>query len=528
MTRKNRHYTAIALALIMIFAAGCAGWGTDGPDEGEDPEPTEGDADDLEEADSDATDDAGGGNGDTDTDDAETDGSSPESDTDDESAGGVVDSVTDAIFGDGEEDSDESPESDDTAGEDTAPPTDDSDTDESPPSDDNSDGDAGDGESPPADGSNGDAGNGDDNGESPPTDSNGTDNGDNGVSPPSNGDDNDDADNGDDTGDAGNGDDNGDAGNGDDNGDHQDRYDFSMTVPVVDEAGDPVEGYTVLIGPPGEDPTEYTTDANGEATTEFWNTDPDDAIQLEATVDGETRQGHGMHGGMTMAPFVVSTGGNGDNGDADTHTLTLNVVGEDGMAQEADFVVEGADGERLTGDNFNGPAAFDLEPGEYTVTAYTEAFSDTFRLDGEGMEVVDLTEDTEIVFTGYHDNPGESGTHTLTVETNAPVHGLDIPIQVSSEDDPEFETVTQNVDDSGVTTFELPDGKYLVDSVDVCRNASAAAHPVVIDGDDHSESIVGPEWADPGQDPPTDCVNGENGENGEDAVEDDGQQLAVA
>lgn len=414
MTRNNRQYTAIALALIMIFAAGCAGWGADGPaDENGEEELDDEQSDVLEDADAE-------------------DENGTEQDTDHETEATGEDDDADA----------------DDAG---APPADDDSDDEAP------------------------ADTGDDNGDDAPAD------------------------------DDDSGDDNGDAGDGDD---RQDVYNFGLTVPVVDEAGDPVEGETVFIGPPDAESDEYTTDANGEVTIKFWNSDRDDAVMLEVVVDGEMRPAHAVHGGYTMEPFVVGSNGAGE---PETHTLTVTVVDENGTVQEADFAVEHTETNLIhTGDNFDGPAEFEIEAGEYHVIAATEAFSDTFVLDGEGMEVVDLTEDTEIVFTGYHDAPGEPGTHTLTVETAAPVHGVDIPIQITSEEDPNFEPLTQNVDENGIATFELPDGEYLVDPVDVCQNASAAVHPVVIDGDDVSESIPGPEWSDPGGEPPADCVNSEN------------------
>jgi hypothetical protein len=358
MTQNNRHYMAIGLALIMIFAAGCAGWGTDGPgDENGEEELDDEQSDDLEDADAE---DENGTEQDTDHE-TETEANGEDDDADADDAG--------------------------------APPADDDSDDEAP------------------------ADTGDDNGDDAPADD-------------------------DDSGD-----------------DYQDVYEFGLTVPVVDEAGDPVEGETVFIGPPDAESDEYTTDANGEVTIEFWNSDRDDAVMLEVVVDGEMRPAHAVHGGYTMEPFVVGSNGAGE---PETHTLTVNVVDENENAQEADFAVEHTETNLIhTGDNFDGPAEFELEAGEYRVIAATEAFSDTFVLDGEGMEVVDLTEDTEIVFTGYHDAPGEPGTHTLTVETAAPVHGMDIPIQVSSEDDPKFETVTQNVDENGIATFELPDGEYL-------------------------------------------------------------------
>lgn len=466
MTRTNRHYTAIALALIMIFAAGCAGWGTDGPDEGEDLEPSEGDADDLEEADGDADDESDTGDeaddvGETDgtddtgeteqTDDTDT-GTEPatDADADDDSEGSTDGADTATQQGDegdtGDDGSTDAPpsdadESDDSGAEDTTPPTDDGNGDESPPSDETGDGDAGDGESPPVDDGNGDAGNGDDNGESPPTDSNGDDNGDNGESPPSNGDDN---------GDAGDGDGNGDAGNGDDNGD-PDVYNFGLTVPVVDEAGDPVEGQTVLIGAPDVEPDEYTTDANGEATLEMWNSDRDDAVMLEATVDGETRQTHGLYEGNTMDPFVVSS--NGDNGDdpEETHTLTL-IPGSEPVPGTF-LLVEGESNdvyESATSDDGEA-VSFEVPDGEYLVGGEEPSgFTETVPLEIDGSD-----EEYQFGFEVHEDYPPENGDN----ENDAPEGDEDAAL--NAETDETNESDEEDIDDEADENDENEDEPLL-------------------------------------------------------------------
>lgn len=259
MTRRT---LLIVLVCLSVAFAGCAGWGTDGPADGD--VESEGSDDPEETNDGSEGDGATNGNGSDDddgTDEGEVnDGGSEPGSTGSESAASENDSSVDDESNGG---------TDDATGEteDDGPSTADSD-DGSPAVDDES---AGEDER--------DAPAGDENSESATNDA---------------------------------------------TGDEPGTYTYSVTIEVVDGDGDPVEGRTVTEDHEAIEPVDHRTDENGEVTIEFENSMPDDAVERQITVDDET-QTVWIEAGEQSIEFVVDDVEGDDGNGTDEGTAALVV-----------------------------------------------------------------------------------------------------------------------------------------------------------------------------------------------------------
>lgn len=93
----------------------------------------------------------------------------------------------------------------------------------------------------------------------------------------------------------------------DDGNDEPGMYEYALTVEVVDQDGEPVEGETVEIGtPPGTDTNleDYETGNDGIVRISFYNSADDDAVKHEIHVGDETRYVHVQMSDQTET-FVV-------------------------------------------------------------------------------------------------------------------------------------------------------------------------------------------------------------------------------
>lgn len=133
------------------------------------------------------------------------------------------------------------------------------------------------------------------------------------------------------------------------------------TVTVVNEAGDPVPGITVMIGT-GNDP--LTTDENGEVTITLPKSNytvtvsqPDGTLQNQTFADGETE--------MTV---VLGQGG-GSGEDENKITYTVKVIDYSGNAQSGIMVQILKDGAPVAVQttDASGQITADLAEGDYTV-----------------------------------------------------------------------------------------------------------------------------------------------------------------
>ncbi|WP_122089293.1 hypothetical protein [Halalkalicoccus subterraneus] len=322
--------------------AGCAGWGTDGPADTDDPA-SDGEGE-LEDADS-GDDQAGAGVV------AGADGADGEGSSSNGSAG-TGESGTDTT---GNDASDET--SDDEGSSESA--VDNSD-DEATSSDVSTDADGGTDES-----RNGGEQNDTDDSDAGEDGSDGTDETD-----------------GNDTTDDGDEDVRSDEGSGDDG---TEMHSLQTTIEVVDEDGNPIEGETITAWAVGATDTadEYTTDEDGRVVLEGQSSDPTDVIEMIVQVGDEERSVFLEEGESTETVTV--------SGD-ETHTLTVYaedvVTGE--PATDATYRLQ-QDNETIGEDRSGEMATFEgLEDGEYELLVYQTGgdwgYSETIAIDGDDLE----------------------------------------------------------------------------------------------------------------------------------------------
>lgn len=200
-------------------------------------------------------------------------------------------------------------------------------------------------------------------------------------------------------------------------------------------------------------------------------------------------------------------GTDGTDGDDSTDsggTQTLTTVVEDGNGNPIDnatVTVTGDDGSSRRS-TVDGEATFDLEDGQYTVSANADGYNaseSTVEIDGDD-ETVPLTlessDDGSDTGSGDSDNSSDGGsgdeandsdgTQTLTVVVE---DGNGNPVDnatVTVTEETLFSTGTekrQAVDDSGEATFDLEDGRYEVTAE---ADGYRATDSVEIDGSDET------------------------------------------
>lgn len=465
---------AIALTLTMVGAAGCAGWGVDGPaDDGDEPDG----GDELEDADGEAQADQGDDDGATDD-----DGHDDATDTGSDSA--------------------------DTGTDESGPDPHDSGIDDGTDPDD-TDADA-----------NGDAGTGVDDGTGTDDDA-ATDTGPDADSDP-------DVDDGADGVDDGNGDDGTDAG--DDDGSDTDSETHTLHVGIVDEtAAGPVAGTVTVDGQTKEVSADdgatfeledgtYTVTGETKHDPESWHVE-----EREVTIDGEdeevtlsanpirtltvetndaahdvTLERHSDGATTTkttdddgsveysVVPGNYSIHADGyesadvtvpgdrypdtvtlepiDDGEPATHTLRVTIVDVTAAGEVEGTVTVDGETKEATPDD---PAEFELEEGTYTVSGQHDddwyVHDETVEIDGED---VDLT---------LHTVP----IRELTVDAGEP--GVEVTVERENYGG---ETITGTTGDDGTVTFETIPGDHTISA------EGYETEEVTVPGDFEPESVV--------------------------------------
>lgn len=405
---------AIALTLIMVTAAGCAGWGTDSP------------ADDQDQGD-------GGG----------------ETQADEGNGSDGTGNASDNASNDNSDASDTGSSSGDTGAD----------------SGDSSDGSSGDGDSYDAPADDGSSSSGDDSksGSDSETSDDTSDSDSNSDS---------DSDSGSDTGDSGSSD--GDSSDGDgtsdgdtdgnDTGDDDAPY-GTLTVTVEDNNNDPVEGVEVIgIGQDGET-NSATTDANGRATLDLADGDYTFYVTTDGTEYAESSEKEiTMDGSNQSITLTVQADDSGNgNQDSETHTLGVTVYDHEGnpLPDASVSVVTdpgtegGADvGSDMT--NENGVAEFEVEDGAYEVSASHDEYETAAVVGPVNVQGRDETVDVTMT------EPNSKETHTLTVNlANDDVDGVEIEVERDGgpEEDPK---TTSKASAGGQASFDLESGVYYV------------------------------------------------------------------
>ena len=178
-------------------------------------------------------------------------------------------------------------------------------------------------------------------------------------------------------------------------------YTYSLTVQVVNASGEPIPNELVQIGTPGEaDSTEhYITDENGEVTISFQNSSESDAVMQTVIVRAEPTTVSVTMGEQTEQ--ITATG------DRETYDLTVNAG-----AEGEDITVERWDSAtttRTTGED--GTATFTVYPGEYTVS------------DGDGETAVTVDGDREVSLgnsSSTNSSANESENETVVMQAPLP------------------------------------------------------------------------------------------------------------
>lgn len=429
---RTRQLAAIAMVAVVVLASGCAGFGTDGPADGDGEVDADDGSDEPEGADDtqDGQDDRpDGGDGASDSSDGggDSDGAPSDSDTDSESGSDAdADTGSESKADDGTKDGNEGKDSDS--------------------------GGATDGSSGDGDGDAGDENSGDGEGVSSGDESDETD-------PSDSGDGDDDDRNG---------------------GDDEAPY-GTLTVTVENDDGEPVESVEVVgIGPGGEIYSGLT-DGNGQATFDLgdgaytWyvstdGTEYDESSEEEITMDGEDR---------SIALTVQS-----DEPDpTETHTLTVTVTDPDGepVTDETVHVVtypDGADVASGTTDE-NGTVRFDLKNGDYEI-AVSASDQDLYQPSDQRLVTIDGEDEG---FGVQLRSPDGDETHTLTVTIiDQTAAG---PMDGTATVDGETKDV---VGDEGAE-FEVDDGTYTVTGEASTDGWRVGSEEVTIDGGDEEVSL---------------------------------------
>jgi gliding motility-associated-like protein len=225
----------------------------------------------------------------------------------------------------------------------------------------------------------------------------------------------------------------------------------TVTITVVDENGDPIEGATVTIN--GE---EYVTDENGQVTLEL----PNGEYDYTVTIDGyDDFTGTITVGGEDVDETVTMT--------TETHTVTITVVDENGDPIAGATIT--INGETYTTDE-NGQVTLELPNGEYDYTVTIDGYEDftgTITVDGENVDET-ITMITE--------------THTITItvldENGDPIEGAIVTI-----DGEEYVT-----DENGQVTLELPNGEY--DYTVTIDGYDDFTGTITVGGEDMDETIT--------------------------------------
>lgn len=432
---RTRQLTAITMVAVVVLASGCAGFGTDGPADGDGEADADNGSGDLEGSDDtqdgqDDRPDGGDGASDGGADDGsdgggDSDGAPSGSDSDSKSGSDAdADTGSESKADDGTKDGNESKDSDS--------------------------GGAMDGSSGDGDGDAGDENSGDGDGE--------------GVS----------SDDDTDPSDSGDGDD-------DDRNGGDDEAPYGTLTVTVENDGEPVEGVEVVgIGPGGEIYSSVT-DGNGRATFDLgdgaytWyastdGTEYDESSEEEITMDGEDRS-------------IVLTVQSDEPGPTETHTLTVTVTDPDGepVTDETVHIVTydgGADVASGTTDE-NGTVQFDLENGDYEV-AVSAPDQDLYQPSDQRLVTID-GEDEE--FSVQLRSPDGDETHTLTVTIiDQTAAG---PMDGTATVDGETKDV---VGDEGAE-FEVEDGTYAVTGEASTDGWHVGSEEVTIDGGDKEVSL---------------------------------------
>jgi hypothetical protein len=402
--RMNRQkLLAIGLAVIMVFAAGCASWGTDGP---ADPDNATG------EPPKDSNPNAGEPNDETNSDSNDDSPSGSDSDTDSESKSDTdSDSDSDSDSSDSDSDSDTDSDSDSNSNDSDSPSTP-----QSSPDSDNSDSDS-DSDGPSGDSDTDSDSDSDSSDSDSDSDSNGSDDQPNGSDNDSDGDSSDgDSDtNGSDNDSDGDGDGNTSDGDGD-----NESYAYNLTIGVRDdnpEYGEGVEGELVTVEQGGET-NEYYTDRFGVVDLTKSADSPDESFEYTVTVQDQTKTVSVTEGNNSVEFIVpyIPIGG-------PMYTLTVE-AGEALVATGAEISVaypdDGAVIETKTVED--GPVTFELSDGDYVVSG-----EDVNGMTAERSATID-GKDEIIIFGGlYPKFPEETELTVSVVDTDDnPIEGATV------------------------------------------------------------------------------------------------------
>ena len=275
-----------------------------------------------------------------------------------------------------------------------------------------------------------------------------------------------------------------------DDSEEEHEYTYSLTVEVVDEDGNPVEGEPVHIGVESVegDEGEYITDENGEVQFSHTGPSENEYRTFDITVRGETSYKTVYVGENTHQVTVQDS-----DSEEEPPNLTVTAIGPDDepVSDQTVELYTYPDGQKVaTGTtDENGEVEFDVEDSDYEIVVdtedseYTDYATHPLEVDGEDRTYT-------VQLSHPPDDGDEEETHTLTVQVfnsdEEPVEGADVSIAVSDSGEPVDEGVT---DENGQVAFDVEDGAYEV-SVSGTEEPQASSNTYVrVQGDDTTYNV---------------------------------------
>ncbi|MFA9415091.1 carboxypeptidase regulatory-like domain-containing protein [Natrinema sp. HArc-T2] len=252
----------------------------------------------------------------------------------------------------------------------------------------------------------------------------------------------------------------------------------------IDDARQPTDGGvdTVDSGSADDGGTTDTETANETETT-------DDADNTD-TRTGETDDADTQTDGTDSTD--TEAGGNESSSTDESHVLTAVVESKNGdVIDNATVSVDTGSASTISQSvDGNGETEFDLEDGEYTITADADGYQPsetTVQIDGAD-ETVTLTLEQQTQADSGTDSGDGSHTLAVTVKDENGTAVENATVEVEADSSFLGSSDTKQVGDDGVATFERSDGTYTV-SADA-DGYRLAERTVTIDGDDEAITLT--------------------------------------
>lgn len=187
-------------------------------------------------------------------------------------------------------------------------------------------------------------------------------------------------------------------------------------------------------------------------------------------------------------------GGNESESDTDdqTHALTVITETQDGeQIDDATVSVTGGSANEVQTVGGNGEATFELEDGEFTITADADGYNATetaVRIDGEDDAVTLTLEERDSTDDGTGDDSDGPYTLAVTVEDQDGNSIDNATVEIEDEDEFLSSGEEKDVDDDGEVEFERDDGVYTITAT--AAGYASTEETVEIDGSGEATTLT--------------------------------------